>query len=279
MYLGISRENTFSPNRVGGDKAIFDSVARELGCDSNMVFKMPEDEFARDGAGDVSMYDAVFHMCRSDRALTRLIEIEKVGIPVVNRPDAVINCRRINEIRLLQNSAVSFVRSEIVNTGEFPENWSLFPCWVKRGDSHSIQQDDVCYVEDPEALHRILDRMAERGFGEVVLQEHVQGHICKFYGIGNGLLFKHRFLENVGEGKFGLEFYNERGLTDVDEEKFRTDVSSIAEILGIDIYGGDAVVDHNGHAVIVDFNDWPSFFICRTEAAAVISELIGQRKE
>ncbi len=277
LYLGVSRESRFSPHRIDGDKVIFDAVGSVLARGDDMLFKMTESEFAYDGVEDPTLFDAVFHLCRSDKALDRLTEIERLGIPVINRPDAVRNCRRVRETRLLLSSDVSFARSIITSAGKIPDSWDSFPCWIKRGDSHSIQSDDVCLVSTREECLAVMDRMERRGIDDVVLQEHIPGKICKFYGIGEGLLFRHRFLENVGEGKFGLECNNEIGMADVDVDAFKADVVKAARILDIDVYGGDAIVGPDGRAVIIDFNDWPSFFICKTDAARVIAELIRER--
>lgn len=278
LYLGISRENRFSPNRIISDKAIFDDVCKNIATDDDLLFKMSEEEFSCDGAENPSLIDAVFHMCRSDRSLKRLKEMEGMGVTVVNSAQGVINCRRAEEVRLLQGTGASFVKSRIVTAADdVPEDWTGFPCWVKRGDSHAMKMDDVCYAADRAECAAVLKDMAERGFAEAVLQEHAQGKICKFYGIGQGLFFQYSFLDNVGSGKFGLEKYNEIGKADVDEARFRHDVAEIAGILGVDVYGGDAVVGPDGHAVIVDFNDWPSFFVCHKEAAPVISELIRSK--
>lgn len=277
LYLGISRENRFSPNRIISDKEVFNDVSKSIVTDDDLLFKMSEEEFSCDGVENPSLIDAVFHMCRSDRALERLKQMESVGVTVVNRAQGVINCRRAEEVRLLHNTGVSFVRSRIVSTADMPSDWNHFPCWVKRGDAHAMKVDDVCYAATAEECAAVLKNMAERGFAEAVLQEHVPGKICKFYGVGQGLFFQYSFLDNVGSGKFGMEKYNEIGKADVDEAEFRHDVAEIAGILGVDVYGGDAVVGPDGHAVIVDFNDWPSFFVCHREVAPVISELVRSR--
>ena len=55
-------------------------------------------------------------------------------------------------------------------------------------------------------------------------------------------------------------------------------LTSVAErasaLLGVDIYGGDAVVSPDGNITVVDLNDWPSFRTCTVGAAQKIAELI-----
>ena len=48
----------------------------------------------------------------------------------------------------------------------------------------------------------------------------------------------------------------------------------LARLVGIQVYGGDAVLLSDGTFAIIDFNDWPSFSSCREEAAAAICRLI-----
>lgn len=277
LYLGILREDRYSPNRISDDRAIFNAVCKKLKTPEDMLFRMHEDEFAAEGIDDASVFDAVFHSCRSDKALSRLRNIMDGGVPVINNPDAVVNCRRTEEVRLLMGAGLPFVKSAIVDSASFPSDWNVFPCWIKRGDTHALEADDVCYVHSREEADAVMRRISEKGAGSAVIQEHVEGHIVKFYGVGQGRLFRYRFLENVSDGKFGLEAYNKLGCTPLDEETFRSDVMRIASVLGIDIYGGDAIVTPQGKAVIVDFNDWPSFFMCREDAAEAISELVREK--
>ncbi|MEG1267292.1 MAG: hypothetical protein RSE19_12525, partial [Myroides sp.] len=44
--------------------------------------------------------------------------------------------------------------------------------------------------------------------------------------------------------------------------------------LGIEIYGGDCIIDDQGNARIIDFNDFPSFAPCREIAALYIAKKI-----
>ena len=40
------------------------------------------------------------------------------------------------------------------------------------------------------------------------------------------------------------------------------------------IYGGDCIVRCDGSYAIIDFNDWPSFSVCRQAAARAIAKLV-----
>ena len=47
-----------------------------------------------------------------------------------------------------------------------------------------------------------------------------------------------------------------------------------ATAVGLEIYGGDAIVTPTGRLVLVDLNDWPSFARCRRAAAAGITRYV-----
>ena len=48
----------------------------------------------------------------------------------------------------------------------------------------------------------------------------------------------------------------------------------LARLVGVQVYGGDAVITADGDAYIVDFNDWPSFSRCLCEAAEAIVKMV-----
>jgi hypothetical protein len=48
-----------------------------------------------------------------------------------------------------------------------------------------------------------------------------------------------------------------------------------ADELGLLVYGGDAILDAKGKFHLIDLNDWPSFRICREDAANAIATLIS----
>lgn len=50
-----------------------------------------------------------------------------------------------------------------------------------------------------------------------------------------------------------------------------------ADALGIDIYGGDAIISFKGDIHLIDVNDWPSFAPCRDEASVYIARCIYEK--
>jgi hypothetical protein len=50
-------------------------------------------------------------------------------------------------------------------------------------------------------------------------------------------------------------------------------------LAGLDVYGGDWIVQTDGTPVLIDLNDWPSFSPCREEASEAIAQRIIDRLE
>jgi hypothetical protein len=47
--------------------------------------------------------------------------------------------------------------------------------------------------------------------------------------------------------------------------------------VGLDVYGGDVVLDSSGDIQVIDVNDWPSFALFRSAAAEAIAQRIAER--
>ncbi len=52
---------------------------------------------------------------------------------------------------------------------------------------------------------------------------------------------------------------------------------SAAAALGLEVYGGDAIISPSGAPVLLDVNAWPSFALYRDEAAARIATHLALR--
>jgi len=271
-YLGISRAELYSPNRVGGDTAIFRAVAAELERCGNDVVCMTEQELAAKGIP--SGIDGIFQMARSREALAVL---EKADVPVTNTAQAVMNCSRASETTMLRDSGL-IPDSLICKTVGVPFEWNTFPCWIKRADSHAVDRDDVQFVQDAGECNAAMLGFSERGMKECVLQAHVRGWLVKFYGVrGYGLA--DCYAASAKDGKFGLERYNDQpDQASVDMEALTAAADRASDLLGVDVYGGDAVVGDDGKIMIIDFNDWPSFRTCTVGAAQKIAQLIISKR-
>ncbi|MDR1937557.1 MAG: hypothetical protein LBQ73_03525 [Tannerellaceae bacterium] len=275
VIAGIRRGSRFSPNHVGNDAAIFSLTARELRKQGYRVNEYPESVLERGGIQE----DFIFNMVRDSPSVHKLQQYENEGRFVINSAYGIGNCTREKMTRLLLSGNIPYPRSLIVPTNADPlpalREAGFHNCWIKRGDFHAIHREDVTYVRNPCEAQSILEEYAIRGIERAVINEHLEGDLVKFYGVlGTG--FFHWFYPACGHhSKFGLEQINgaARGIP-FDPAYLHTLCNRAAEILNIQVYGGDCIVSEEGAARIIDFNDWPSFAPCRDEAARHIAERI-----
>ena len=268
-YLGVSRAELYSPNRVSGDTAVFRAVASELVRHGHEIICMNEQELTAipDGIG------GIFHMARSREALEVLSQAK---VPVTNTVQAVLNCARATQTRLLKGSGL-IPESLICPTTGVPGGWNLYPCWIKRPDSHAVDKDDVQFIQNAAELEAAMRGFAERGIEGCVLQDHAKGWLVKFYGV-KGAGITDCYAATAKDGKFGLEEHNDMpDAACVDMDALTAAAGRASELLGVDVYGGDAVVGQEGEITIIDFNDWPSFRTCTVGAAQKIAELIMKK--
>lgn len=269
-FLGVSRAERFSPNRTAGDASVFRAVAACLERQGNEVLCVEEQNLKSVPDG----IDGVFQMARSREALSLL---DQVSVPVTNTVQSVYNCFRAPQTALL-NSTGLIPDSIICSTDEIPQGWNKYPCWIKRADSHALDKDDVQYIQDADKLGTAMRSLSERGISECVIQAHVRGWVVKFYGVrGYGLT--DCYAATAREGKFGLERFNDQPQSgSVDMDALTEVAESASDILGVDVYGGDAVVGPDGDITLIDFNDWPSFRTCTVGAAQKIARLIMDKR-
>ena len=112
--------------------------------------------------------------------------------------------------------------------------------WIKADRGH-----DVRFAANEEEMLAFNQQVEDP-----LLTAHVEGTLVKFYGVAD-------------------RFFSPQGYPQVAEAAAR-----LACLVGIQVYGGDAVLLSDGTFAIIDFNDWPSFSSCREEAAAAICRLI-----
>ena len=176
--IGISRGNEYSPNHVDNDAAIFNKVADELRLLGCKVELYAEKEFVACGA----KADVIFDMARDRVTIARLKSLEDEGALVVNSAYGIDNCVRRPMTELLIQHGVPHPRSFVISTDrQFEED--CYPCWIKRGDSHAMVKEDVCYATGKEEVERVLADFRSRHIPVAVINEHLQGDLIKFYGV------------------------------------------------------------------------------------------------
>lgn len=268
---GVSRGSEFSPNHIGNDAAIFNKVVEELeklGCE---VRTYTEKEFV---TADVEAA-VVFDMARDRATIAKLKEMENKGALVINSAFGIDNCVRRPMTEKLIDNGVPHPKSYIVSTEEASFEENCYPCWIKRGDSHAMVKEDVCYVTDKAGAADVLADFKARNIPNAVINEHLEGDLIKFYGVQNSDFFYWFYPSPCSHSKFGLEIINgmAKGIH-FSEEVLKHYCEQASVALNVPVYGGDCVVAADGEIKIIDFNDWPSFARCREEAGKNIAAYI-----
>jgi D-alanine-D-alanine ligase-like ATP-grasp enzyme len=62
-----------------------------------------------------------------------------------------------------------------------------------------------------------------------------------------------------------------------DAARLRDAALGAAAALGLEIFGGDAIIQADGEPVIIDLNAWPSYALYRDEAAQAIANHLADR--
>ena len=266
---GIFREREHSPGRESDDTEILRLAAKGLEARGLQVTLKTADEVL-----DATELPArgIFLMCEQPGIIEHLRQLESRGLPHVNSPLAVLNTYRERMIAQLAEANVPFIESRLVATSGAADVTS-FPVWVKRADVHNTQEGDVVFAESRAQLEEGLAALAQREIPRAVVQPHVAGDLVKFYGIGGAAgadggpswfrWFYHKDQQVAGHG--------------FDRVAFARTVRRAATALGLEIYGGDAIVTSSGDVVLLDVNAWPSFALYREEAGDRIAAHLALR--
>lgn len=264
----IMRAGAFSPNHIGNDATIMNTVAEQLrkrGCEVNIY---SEEQFA---AGKVTE-PVIINMCRERRSIELLQQLEDAGTLVINSGYGIENCIRERQARILLGSNIPYPESIIVDTDEAVKprltRLGMQQCWIKRGDFHAQHAEDVSYVRSANEAQDVLQEYFLRGFHRAVISRHLPGQLVKFYGVA-GTPFFHWFRPFEPEGEKPNR--DEQRHTD---EQLKNLCRRAARELNLVVYGGECIQAADGSLSIIDFNDWPSFSACRAEAATNIAKAV-----
>jgi hypothetical protein len=264
-FLGIAREPLYSPGKIVADRAILEAVATGLRTHHHRVRVLSADE----ALPTVSPGTTVFTMCQGPKALQVLRHWQRLGVRVVNTPEAIENCHRHRMVAAFERDGVRHPPSTLVDTNR-PDDlpgWTAEGAWLKRSDVHATEPGDVSRVDGTSAARIGLRRLAGRGIDRALVQHHVEGQVFKFYAV-SGLFFA---ALPVAGGVPELPETERKAMTALAERG--------AAALGLEIFGGDCVRDRLGGLWLIDLNDWPSYAPCRTSAAEAISTYLDTQSE
>jgi hypothetical protein len=271
--LGIYREPECSPGRHrSNDALLLERVADELSARQHRLQLVTIDQALRLEPA----FDLVVSMCQSPAALEQLLRWETDGVSIVNSPRAALNTYRDRLPTILNQANVRFPATQLLHTAN---PWAgLKPAlantggstiggrrlWLKRGDVHASVPADVQRIESDDALERGLADFRVRGIAQAALQEHRDGEEIKFYGLADGAFFHWFYTGGLGSGA-------------VDPDTLQDLGTRAARAAGLDIFGGDIIVEPSGELTLIDLNDWPSFAPCREAAAEAIADYLVRR--
>jgi len=260
-FLGIRREPLHSPNRESDDAKILQAVGEEMarhGAHARVVE-------VEEGLARLSREtpDLAAPMCEAYPVLLHLASLPG-PLTLVNAPQGVLNCYRVRMVSFLRDCPEArFPRTEVRRIEEPPVPPAFMNgvgVWVKRGDVHNTCAHDVVRARDAGDLGPIRDEFRSRGIHHLVLQEHLDGDLIKFYGVGPGRWFTWFYHDPLSARNIPFE-----------AEAMEEATSAAAAAVGLEVYGGDAIVSPQGSIHLIDINSWPSFARVRKEASVQIA--------
>lgn len=260
--IGVYREKVFSPGKIVEDSAILDTTLRELSMAGQATRKLDVAELS-------SLHEPpklVLTMAQSSAALDLLADWNRNGTRVINSTSSVLNCYRTRMLPLLVEAGIPLPASEIVPIQSVAGKLSFrsgSAYWLKRGDVHAIRRSDVVKVNSEPEIDKAVESFGRNGIPEVLVQEHREGEVVKFYGVGKG----HFFMAY----RAGKECEMTSGI-----KRLVGIAADSAEVLGLEVYGGDAVLTPGDGITLIDINDWPSFSFCCRAAARKIADYVRQ---
>ena len=286
--LAISRDARYSPNNEAKDAVIFSATLETLQRQGWQVEICSEDEWSSRGVRSVDgRFDVIAHMSRKMRSLMRL---ERVPIPVVNAPHAVRTVAKSREmtLTLLQQAGIDVPQWWAYDPEEDemfmcePHLQQLLPGWVKAMREEGAQPADVRFVSTPLEADTCILQLASEHVPDIVVTKHIDGELVKCYVVmcDEAPIFLHWFRpQESGYSKFGEAEQQNRQLKDVaiDEIQLRALSQRIGNTLGLQVFGFDAILQPDGALTVIDVNDWPSFSVCREEAAEAIAKMITKK--
>ena len=265
--LGIYREACFSNRAVDADQAILDRALdhmAQIAPDVEILRVHPDQEKFTIQHQEV---DLVLSMAQSENALLFLEKLEVGGIKVMNSTHSIRNCYRVVLSKLLTQKTDLSPRSCVVeNSDDIKRCQKILTngAWIKRGDFHALEDGDVQFCDSCDKLETIVADFKKRGVNTLILQEHVEGQIYKFYGVSDRY-FSLRYMGHTTKDRYNLE--TKENTLQVDPLTLESIAFECTGMMDLSFFGGDFIITEEGRPYLVDVNDWPSFRTCRDEAA------------
>jgi glutathione synthase/RimK-type ligase-like ATP-grasp enzyme len=261
--LGIYREHLFSPGKINDDAAIMDATVEELARKGWKV----RTQHAESLSSSLPRSENVLNMAQSDRVLNILKDWSRQGTRIINTVPSIRNCYRKPLTQLLSKAGICVPPSRMITLEEAEDQISLQSSeklWLKRGDVHAIEPGDVAAVTCREELNKALEHFLAKNIRDILVQDHVMGPVVKFYGVGQRAYFK---------------AYLAASDVEVTPKTWRlwALAGGAARAVGLEVYGGDAVLTESNGPVLIDLNDWPSFSRCCQSAARNIAVYVGAK--
>lgn len=268
--LGILRELQNSPNRESDDALILKAVMEQLQLQRVDTALMAPEEF---DTADLSRWDMVVPMCETYPRLMRLRSFCASSCAlVINPPEAVLGCYRLRMLEAFaKEPAINLPETEtraISGSGRLakPAFDGSRGYWVKRGDVHNTCANDVVFARGMDEVEDVRKDFERREISNLIIQRHIDGDLIKFYGVGPGQWFTWFYHDPQTARRLPFEL-----------EDLAVQAEAAARAVGLEIFGGDAIIPPEGPIHLIDINSWPSFARVRNEAAVQIARRLRAR--
>lgn len=265
----ILRAGIFSPNHIANDAAILHAVVAELRRRGCVVKVYTEDEFCNAKIEE----NVILAMCRGAKCVEKIQRMEDSGSLVINSGYGIENCIRMIMVRLLEQAGLPVPRFFVVDTNvdvrKQLQEEGPGPYWVKKGDAPVHHLEDNARCRHAEEAQEILHEFFFRHISKAVISKDVEGEKIRCYGVASSGWF-HSFMPFRSKG------FEEGGnaLSESLNLRVKDLCMSAANVLNVDVFGCDVILDNNDELHIVNFDDWPSFAPIRKEAARAIAKSV-----
>ncbi|MBO8437855.1 MAG: hypothetical protein IAC54_03010 [Bacteroidetes bacterium] len=274
----VYRSHEHSPNLTDADSRIINAASIKLQERGYAIHRYTEAQFIETDITE----PAIINMCRKPRSIEKLCRLEAEGKTVINPGHAIRKCtkRKLWEISTANN--IETPATVIVGSTDttLPFSGTFRPCWLKLPDESVTDKDDIIYAGTPAEYREALTRYHSRAINEVLVCEHLEGDLLKFYAVSGDRYLYTLYPKQSGYSKFGYEANN----SDVKFYPYKTErLKEICNIMsretGITVFGGDCIITPDGKINIIDLNDWPSFSPCAEEASEAIAAAVAETIE